>query len=332
MHARELLEALGSPGPHHDYGTNGQRSAWLDMDWRSHVREAEVDGRSLSYVDLGSGPAIVWVHGLGASWQCWLENLPAFARDHRVIAMDLPGFGRSRMPREEISITAYARSVCHLLDHLGIECATVVGNSMGGFIGAELAIRHPERVERLVLVSAAVFWQEYRRARPLVSLARLTEASFAKGVAAAQGHLAIRPRLRHAALATAGVRYPQLLAPELSIELIRTARRTAGFVPAVRALAAYPLRDELPRIAAPTLVVWGAHDTLVGVRHAFEMERLIPNAELVVFERTGHVPMLERPDRFNRVMREFLAETEPFGEAEVGPFGEAEHAAGASSS
>jgi pimeloyl-ACP methyl ester carboxylesterase len=79
-------------------------------------------------------------------------------------------------------------------------------------------------------------------------------------------------------------------------------------------------------------VVWGAHDTLVGVRHAFEMERLIPNAELVVFERTGHVPMLERPDRFNRVMREFLAETEPFGEAEVGPFGEAEHAAGASSS
>jgi pimeloyl-ACP methyl ester carboxylesterase len=180
-----------------------------------------------------------------------------------------------------------------------------------------MAIREGVRVERLVLVSAAVFWQEYRRAKPLLTLAQATEASFAKAVASAQGHLTIRPRLRNAALMSAGIRFPHLLSPELANELILTARRTEGFVPALAALASFPLREELPRITAPTLVVWGAQDTLVSVRHGLEMERLIPSAELVVFERTGHVAMLERPERFNRVMREFLAATQPFGEAQL---------------
>ena len=321
MGALELVQALVTPGSDTDYGAQGPRPAWLDVDWRAHVHEPVVDGSRISYADLGSGPAIVWVHGLGASWQCFLENLPEFARDHRVIAMDLPGFGRSEMPAWDISIEAYAKFVGRLLDSLGIETATIVGNSMGGFIGAEMAIREPQRVERLALVSAAVFWQEYRRAKPLLSLAQVTEASFAKAVASAQGHMAMRPRLRNVALMSAGIRYPHLLAPELANELIRTATRTDGFVPALGALAGYPLREELPRISAPTLVVWGEHDTLVGVKHAYDIERLIPSAELLVYERTGHVAMLERPARFNRDLRSFIAATEPFGKAEL-PGGE----------
>jgi pimeloyl-ACP methyl ester carboxylesterase len=313
----DLIGGLVHPGSDSDYGCQGRRPAWLDIDWRSSVHETQIDGGRVSYADFGSGPAIVWVHGLGASWQCWLENLPEFARDHRVIAMDLPGFGRSEMPQEDISIEGYARFVGRLLDELGIETATLVGNSMGGFIGAELAIRDSGRVERLALVSAAVFWQEYRRAKPLLSFAQATEASFAKAVASAQGHLTMRPRLRNAALMSAGIRYPHLLSPELANELILTARRTEGFVPALGALAGYPLREELPQISAPTLVVWGEHDTLVGVKHAYEMERLIPSAELTVYERTGHVAMLERPDRFNADLRRFMAATEPFGKAEL---------------
>ena len=321
MAALDVVRTLINPGSDSDYGSQGRRPAWLDVDWRAHVHEVELEGARVTYAEMGSGPALVFVHGLGASWQCWLENLPEFARDHRVIAMDLPGFGRSQMPAGEgpdrISIEGYARWVEHLLDHLGIEAATVVGNSMGGFIGAELAIRSPRCVERLALVSAAVFWQEYRRAKPLLSLAQATEASFAKAVASAQGHLTLRPRLRNAALMSAGIRYPHLLSPELCNELILTARRTEGFVPALAALASYPLREELPQIAAPTLVVWGEQDTLVGVKHAYEMERLIPNAELLVYECTGHVAMLERPDRFNRDLRAFIAATEPFGTAHV---------------
>jgi pimeloyl-ACP methyl ester carboxylesterase len=313
---------LLNPGPDHDYGPGG-RSEWLDIDWREHRRQISLGGKRVNYAEMGSGPALLFVHGLGAMWQCFLENIPDLARDHRVIAMDLPGFGHSEMPDWDISIEAYAQWMCEFSDELGVDSATVVGNSMGGFIGAEMAIKHPERVERLALVSAAIFWQEYRRAKPLLTLARATDAAGARAAVAVSRAGAMRPRLRHAALAAAGVRYPHLLSREMQIEMIRTARRTSGFVPALGALASYPLREELPRIGAPTLVVWGAHDTLVGVKHAWETSRLIPNSETVIFERTGHEAMIERPARFNRVLREFIEQTEPFsGDAELGAEGE----------
>src|SRR5919199_6004240 len=141
------------PGP---YGPTG-RSAWMDVDWREHRRFVEVGGRRLNVVEIGEGdPPVVFVHGLAGSWQNWLENLPHFAAaGHRVVAFDLPGFGGSEMPGEKISIPGYGRFVDALLDRLSVGPAVVVGNSMGGFIGAEVAIQYPARVERLVLVSAA---------------------------------------------------------------------------------------------------------------------------------------------------------------------------------
>src|SRR6478672_5704874 len=160
------LGGLLHPGPGHDYGRQG-RAPWLDVDWQAAQHRTEIDGREVNYCELGEGPAIVFIHGLGASWQSWLENMPELARDHRVVAMDLPGFGYSEMPREDISIEYYASWTCRMMDRLGIDSAAVVGNSMGGFVGADLAIRYPQRVQRLVVVSAAIFWQTYRRAQPL---------------------------------------------------------------------------------------------------------------------------------------------------------------------
>ena len=314
--SRLSLFGLLDPGPGSDYGTRGRRSQWLDVDWPSHTRQVEIDGTRVNYVDLGEGPVLLFVHGLGAMWQSWLENLPEMARDHRVIALDLPGFGRSEMPREAISIDGYARFLGHFMDALDIERAIVIGNSMGGFIGAELAIRDPDRVERLVLVSPAILWQEYRRAKPLTRLAAVTEASAGRALATSQGALATRPRLRNLGLLLSGFRYPHLLSPELATEMVRTARRTPGFVPALQALADFPLREELPKLGAPTLVVWGAHDPLVHRKHAHELDRLIPNVTVEIFERTGHEAMAERPERFHRVLREFLGASAPQGEAE----------------
>jgi pimeloyl-ACP methyl ester carboxylesterase len=301
--ARTLTRPQADPA----YGTPG-RSPWLDMDWPSVTRTATVRGSAVTYVDLGDGPGdpIVWIHGLGACWQTWLENLPHFAASHRCIALDLPGFGASPMPAEPISIERYAAIVDQLLRDLGIERAVVVGNSMGGFIATELAIRFPTVVSRLVLVSAAVLWQEYRRARPLVALAQASDAVVGRALVDSTPILISRPRLRAAALAFGGFHLPHLLSRELQSELLLTAKRTAGFLPALQALASFPLRDELPEIACPTLVVWGTHDTLVGAEHADELERLIPNSRKVVFERTGHVPMLERPERFNAELDAFL--------------------------
>jgi pimeloyl-ACP methyl ester carboxylesterase len=180
---------------------------------------------------------------------------------------------------------------------------------MGGFIGAAMAIHFSTRIERLVLVSAAIFWQEYRRAQPLVALARTTDATIGRALVDGQGTILKRPRLRAAALGFGGIRYPHLLPRELQTEILRTAKRTRGFLPALEALADYPLREELSQVESPTLIVWGTDDTLVGVRHAHELEKILPNARKAIFERTGHVAMLERPDRFNRVVADFLAES-----------------------
>jgi pimeloyl-ACP methyl ester carboxylesterase len=291
------------------YGARG-RSAWLDVDWSRHRRRVTVAGAEMELVDLGSGPAIVWIHGLGASWQSWLENLPHFAEGFRCIAMDLPGFGRSELPRSDVTISRYAQWVDELLDQLGVERAVVVGNSMGGFIGAELALRSSTRVEKLVLVSAAVLWQEYRRAKPLVALARVSDAAVGMALAKGTPRAAYRPRMRRVILRAAGFRAPQRLPGELQVELIRTAPRTRGFLPALQALASFPLRDELREIRCPTLIVWGRDDPLVGRHHAHELERLIPGSRKVVFDRTGHEPMLERPEAFNRLLDDFLSTPE----------------------
>src|SRR5207245_2489790 len=136
------------------YG-GGADAPWRHVDWREHQRWVLVDGRPVNTIELGEGPPVVFVHGLSGSWPNWLEQLPAFAHTHRVVAVDLPGFGHSPMPAGEISIAGYARVLDGLLGELGIDAAAVVGNSMGGFIAAELAISAPQRVERLVLVSAA---------------------------------------------------------------------------------------------------------------------------------------------------------------------------------
>src|SRR3954471_2605633 len=170
------------------YGPVG-RSAWLDIDWRTYQRWIRVGGRWMNVIDLGpspdSGPAvgtIVWIHGLSGSWQNWLENLPAFsAAGYRCIAMDLPGFGASEMPAQDISIRGYAAAVDELLRTLGVTRASVVGNSMGGFVGLELALSFPTWVERLVLVSAAGLTIEHQR--NVFRLARATARAVTMGAA-----------------------------------------------------------------------------------------------------------------------------------------------------
>lgn len=294
-----------------DYGRRG-RPEWLDVDWASHRKRATIRGREVEYVELGEQheDAIVFIHGLGANWQTFLENIPFFAETHHVIGLDLPGFGRSEMPAEDISIPFYADVVDELMGICGLEAATIVGNSMGGFVGAEVAIRHPHRAESLVLVSPAILWGEYRRAKPLMSLARVTELTIGRYlVGEVPSVLVKRPRLRAAGIWFGGIEYPHRLSRELQRELILTVRRTEGFTPALIAFGNYPVREELPRISCRTLLVWGDRDRLVTVKHAEQLAELIPDAQVEVFKRTGHVAMLERPDRFNRVVAEFMAES-----------------------
>jgi pimeloyl-ACP methyl ester carboxylesterase len=296
------------------YGPVG-RSLWLDVDWRSHQRWIEVAGRPVNVIDIGpgadAGPSqgtIVWIHGLSGSWQNWLENLPVLAAGGwRCVAMDLPGFGASPMPAEKVSITGYAAVVDELLRTLGVTRAVVVGNSMGGFIGAEIALRFGTWVDRLVLVSAAGLTIESQR--NLYHLARVTGRITAMGagwLASKSDTVVRRPGLRRQLLSIVAAHPGKLPAP-LAAEQLRGSGKP-GFVPAMDALTSYPIRDRLSQIEVPTLIVWGEKDPLVPVRDAWEFGRLIPNSRVVVYEDTGHVAMLERPAAFNALLEEFLEE------------------------
>ena len=292
------------------------QTAWREIDWSSHQRWISVDGVSANVIDLGEGPPLVFVHGLSGSWQNWLLQLPEFARDHRVIAVDLPGFGASPMPREKISISGYGRWLDRLLEVMDIGGAAVVGNSMGGFIGLEAAIKLPEQVERLVLVSAAGLSIEHLRSETLLQLMHKGEnfAQFVTAHVVAQADWLVRRRRGRLALMWFVVEHPEDIDPALAAEQVKGAGKP-GFLPALDALTDYPIRERLSEIQAPTLIVWGEKDRLVPLKDAYEFDRLIPHSRLVVYEDTGHVAMLERPEEFNAELRRFLAE-QPSGARE----------------
>jgi pimeloyl-ACP methyl ester carboxylesterase len=295
------------PAPDDAYA-DGDDSTWMSVNWPSMTRRVTVEGREVNVVDTGGAPekpVMVFVHGLGGAWQNWLLNIPAFMGSHRVIAPDLPGFGESPMPREEISIKGYARILDGLLGELGIDSAIVVGNSMGGFVAAELALSFSTRVERLVLVSAAGLSIEEIRREPLLVGARVW-AGTATWLGARGRSVVTRPRMRRIGMQLL-VRYPERLSPQITYELARGAG-TPGFIPALEALTSYGFRDQLSRIEVPTLVVWGRNDMLVPRGDARDYVHLIgDNARREMFEDTGHLAMVERPTRFNRLLEAFAA-------------------------
>jgi pimeloyl-ACP methyl ester carboxylesterase len=290
-----------------DYGATAHPS-WREVDWPAHLHQAEVGGRRVNYVDIGEGsaPPAVFIHGLGGCWQNWLENLPRVARERRCIALDLPGFSGSEMPAEKISISGYAQTVVDLCRAAGVdEPMAVIGNSMGGFIAAELGINHDGFGERIALVSAAGISSTHLRRRPVLTAARIS-AAVTNVVIARSESFVRRPGLRHLMLAYV-FRHPSLIAPDLAYHSMGGAGGP-GFLAALDALTDYDFRDRLPELEAPTLLVWGREDNLVPVEDADEFERLIPNARKVILEDTGHVPMLERPQTFNDLLVEFLNE------------------------
>jgi pimeloyl-ACP methyl ester carboxylesterase len=284
---------------------------WRSIDWGAHLHQVEVDGTPITYVDIGEGELepIVFVHGLGGQWQNWLENMPRAAQERRVIAMDLPGFGCTPMPRERITIPGYGRCVDALCERLSLGRVDMVGNSMGGYIAAEVAIQFPERIDQLLLVSAAGITSANIARRPILTVGRIATA-MASYSAARDRQIAARPGSRHMALALVA-RYPSLLRADLAYEGFFKGAGKPGFVDALRACLEYDFRDRLPEIRQPTLIVWGEKDSIIPVQDANEFERLIPDSRKVVMKDTGHIPMAERPETFNDLMMSFLAETGP---------------------
>jgi pimeloyl-ACP methyl ester carboxylesterase len=297
------LASAGRAGP--DYGRSDAPD-WRGVGWRATLRAITIGGRRVHMVDIGGGDGspVVFVHGLGGRWQNWLENIPRIARRRRVVALDLPGFGRSQMPSEPLSMTYYASVIEQVCERLELGSVVLVGNSMGGFVVAETALRSPARVERIALVSAAAVSICDFNPMPASMLAGAL-ASTPLGTPAGMRAALARRRSRHLAFATI-VRHPTLIAREMLAELA-AGRGAPGLTAALEAMMRHDLRSELGRIAVPALIVHGREDMLVPVADSLWLSERLPQARLEIFEDTGHLAMVERPVRFNDALLAFAA-------------------------
>lgn len=277
-------------------------NAKLDFDSTSH----HIEGRyRLHYHEAGEGPPLVLLHGSGpgvSGWSNFKGNLPVLSRTFRTIVPDMPGFGLSEPAELDRAYPRVAaEAVAFLMEQLGVDKAYVLGNSMGGYVAAELALAHPDRVDRLVLMGPGGLAVSIFNPDPSEGARRLTE------------FMTSPSREGMVAWVDCMVADKRVVDDELIDERMANALRPGAIESAMAifmSLAQHP--EEVPlyaraaQIKQPTLITWGRDDRMLPFEQAVFAFRRMPRAELHVFSRCGHWAQVERKDEFERVVTEFL--------------------------
>jgi len=277
------------------------------------MKTVTIHGRSANYLGGGEGPVLLMVHGMAGCAENWRGVVEPLAQRHTVIAPDLPGHGLSAGGPGDYSLGSLAAGLRDLLLALGHERATLVGHSLGGGIAMQFAYQFPEMVERLVLVSSGGLGPEVSpvlraAALPGAELFIAATASAGQKVGGAIGRglsaVGMKPGADIAEVARG---YASLAEP----------RRRKAFLATLRSV----VDTEGQRIAAadrlylaeevPLLIVWGARDPIIPVRHGEDAHRTLPGSQLEVFEDAGHMPQIEQPGHFIAVLERFLSDTAP---------------------
>ncbi len=256
-------------------------------------KETVVFGTKIHYLEAGSGPTVILLHGLGGSTQNWALNISVLAQNFRVIVPDQIGFGKSDKPFINYRIGTYVDYLNQFCKQLKIERASLVGNSMGGWIAAAYAIAFPDRVERLVLVDAAGY------APP---------ANFDHRIL-----YGLNPSTREGMKQVASkVFYNKLFISDVLIDQALAFRITAGDGYTIKSMIESIIRGEdfldnrVKSIKQPTLVVWGRQDGLTLLADGERFKKEIPNSTLLVIEECGHIPQFEKAAEFNVAVLKFL--------------------------
>jgi pimeloyl-ACP methyl ester carboxylesterase len=262
--------------------------------WPVHSTELasrfiEIDGLKVRYASDGAGPPVLVLHGWGASIETVASIVSALSPVAGVHALDLPGFGGSDPPPVAWGVQDYRRFVLRFLDAVGVERPlALVGHSNGGRVAIAIASGDPAAVSRVILVDSAGI----RPRRGFTYHRKVAMAKVGKHAAARLGPPG--RSLRELLVGRAASADYAAASPQMRPTLVK--------------LVNSDLRDLLPRIVAPTLLVWGDRDTATPLSDGQLMERLIPDAGLVVFEGAGHYSYLEQPARFARIARHFIGE------------------------
>lgn len=280
----------------------------------AQVRYATIHGHRRAYVVTGSGPALLLLHGLGCDHTTWAPVIDSLARRYTVIAPDLLGHGGSDKPRADYSVGGYANGMRDLLTVLGIDRVSVVGHSFGGGVAMQFAYQFPERTERLILVGSGGLGPEVTPA-----IRAITTPGFHQ----AMGLLTL-PGVRHVgaagmrALAATGVRAARDLSELADIyDSFKDPRTRAAIRHVVRAVVDW--RGQIVTMAdraylteaMPICVVWGRNDQVIPVRHAGNAAALAPSARVEIIPNAGHFPHKDHPQRFVKIVNDFIRTTEP---------------------
>lgn len=280
----------------------------------STTRWTKVHGHDVAYRQAGSGPLIVMVHGIAGSSGTWAAVMPLLAERYTVIAPDLLGHGESAKPRGDYSLGAYASGIRDLLAVLGHDRATIVGHSLGGGVAMQLAYQFPQMAERLVLICSGGLGKEVNlllRALSLPGTEYLLPAilspqlhGLVRWAGTPFGRLGLRVDPFLAEVWAAWSRLTDLRAQRAFIHTIRAVIDVAG--QRVSARDRLYLTDEMP-----TMIVWGEDDHVIPVEHGRIGHELMPGSRLEIVPDAGHFLPWERPELLDRLLRDFLATTEP---------------------
>jgi pimeloyl-ACP methyl ester carboxylesterase len=278
------------------------------------IQYVTIHGHRRAYVKVGTGPALLLLHGLGCDHTTWAPVIAALARRYTVIAPDLLGHGKSAKPRADYSVGGYANGMRDLLTVLGIDRVTVVGHSLGGGVAMQFAYQFPERTERMILVAPGGMGQEVTMAIRAVTL---------PGFHAAMGVVTL-PGVRHVtkavlrSLAASGLSHVRDLDEVAEIvDSFKDRQTRTAIRHVVRAVV--DLKGQIVTMvdrayltqAMPILVVWGSDDRVIPVRHADNVRAIAPGAVVEVLPNSGHFPHRDHPQRFVKVLNDFVRRSQP---------------------
>lgn len=263
-----------------------------------------IDGVRVRYVDQGSGPAVVLIHGFASSLETWTAVIPALVQSgHRVIALDLRGFGWTDRPPGDYSSEAQARLVLGLLDQLGVDRAAFVGHSYGAGVTLRLTLIAPERVERIALYDA---WAYDGQLPAFFHVAR------ADGIGEAMFATWYGERTEdRMALAFHDQRFVTIELVEAVDAALARPGTYAAALAAVRAMHYEAVEDQYRTIEHPALLLWGREDVVTPLEIGERLSRELPGARLVVYPGCGHFPMIEHAAQSTAELVRFLAEASP---------------------
>jgi len=289
--------------------------SFLDLHYPVDVDWAEVHGMRIAYADLGEGEIpLVLIHGLSGYIPMWKKNIGALAARHRVIAVDLPGYGKSDKPRASYSMSFFAETIRGLLDVLGVPKAVLVGHSMGGQVSMHVALQAPERVHALVLSSPAGI--ETFSASEAAFLRSLVTPAFT--YYATNSTIRARHEVNFRTMpADAGFLVSDRIA-------LRSARKFKAYCHvikhSVRGMLDEPVHAQLHRLGAPTLILFGDTDKLIpnpvlhrGTAAALVQAELsrMPDTRFVLLSHAGHLAQFEAAEAWNDAVLAFAAEVLP---------------------